>query len=86
MTRFILLLTAVIACSCSHLDYNRFTPVASVDPQKADYVDALLRRHGIHSFTEGSVVYGVFVAPENRERTLRILREDSQKEHYQVWY
>ena len=89
----ILGLTCMMA-SCAHhdrhggagVDYSKFVFVATIsgDPDLASRLDHLLAKQGIGSIIEGSVVYGVQVAPDQREKAIKILKADSERQGYWI--
>lgn len=58
--------------------------VGAVDPDKADHVIKLLKRHGIEAIVEGSVAYGVRVPKAKAQLIIKLLREESKREGY--WF
>jgi hypothetical protein len=89
MRTLTLLITMVVAAfiGCAHrADYSSYPVVASVDSDRAEYVERMLASAGIRAFTHGSVVMGVSVAPKDRTRTVELLRRDAAEKGYQVWF
>ena len=66
------------------VDYEKFVPIAAIDPASADHVSKLLERNGIETIIEGSVVYGVSVAPDHELRARSLLRTDSAAGKYWI--
>ena len=80
-------LIPLLAVSCTNMaPWQRMnqksdlgTGIASVggmDKPAQAHVETLLLQHGIHCAMEGSIIYGVWVAPKDAARALRILRQD----------
>ena len=57
-------------------DYLDFVGVGLVDPEWAEHVTDMLHEHEIPNIVEGSVAYGISVAPGFEQRALTVLRED----------
>ena len=64
------------------IDYNSFVSVGGIDPAKAEHVVTLLDSNGIPNIVEGSVVYGVSVAPSDKSKAIALLSADSKNEGY----
>ena len=57
--------------------------VCMIDPSRAEHVGSLLDDHGISAIIEGSVAYGVLVAPADAARVEELIRQDSEQHgHY----
>ncbi len=67
-------------------DYDKFVAVAAIDPALANRVGQVLERAGIQCIIEGSVVYGVQVAPESESKAVSLLRADSAAEKYWIQF
>jgi hypothetical protein len=65
-------------------DYDTFVSLGVIDPEWAGRVTRLLDQNGIPNVVEGSVMYGVSVAPADAERALGILAADVQQNQYQA--
>ena len=87
-------LGAASACSCSRThtgaaaesDWDRFESIAAIDPNKADHVRAVLKQAGIESIIEGSVYYGVSVAPGKKGAAIELLKQDSARLKYLIQF
>ena len=94
--RYVLaLLLCLVANSCSsrkESDFsgnigNEWQSVAVVDGLDAIthcHVESLLKSHGIDSYTEGSVAYGLFVQRKNVVQTIAIIEKDLQIRKYDI--
>jgi hypothetical protein len=58
--------------------------VATIEFDAIDRVNALLEEHGIKSFIEGSIVYGVSVPSDQKSRALSLIRADAADRRYWV--
>ena len=67
-------------------DYDKFVTVAAIDPALANRVGQILERAGIQCIIEGSVAYGVRVAPERELKAVSLLRADSAAEKYWIQF
>jgi hypothetical protein len=65
-------------------DYDTFVSLGVIDPEWAEHVTRLLDQNGIPNVVEGSVMYGVSVAPADAERALGILAADVRRNKYQA--
>lgn len=66
------------------VDPNNLIYVAVINPETADHVRDLLKRAGIQSVIEGSVVYGVAVPSGTESRAIAVLKSDSAKQKYWI--
>ena len=96
--KLLAMLVAVLLCSCAHqrpangvdplsgVEYSRFVCIASIngDPELSSRLSAMFRKAGLTAVIEGSVAYGVSVAPANKVHALELLREDAGVHKYQI--
>lgn len=68
------------------VDYDKFVPIAAIDPATADHVSQFLEQNGIETIIEGSVVYGVSVAPDQESRARSLLQADSAAGKYWIQF
>ena len=66
------------------VDYDKFVPIAAIDLAAVGHVSQFLERNGIETIIEGSVVYGVSVAPDQELRARSLLRADSAAAKYWI--
>ena len=98
--KLLAVLAAVLLCSCAHqrpanridplsgVEYSRFVCIASIkgDPELSSRLSAMFWKAGITAVIEGSVAYGVSVAPANKVHALELLREDAKAHDYPIQF
>ena len=64
------------------VDHPKLAAVGTIDGRQevAAHVREVLARQGIVAYTEGSVVYQVSVAADQREQAIEVLRGDSKEQ------
>jgi hypothetical protein len=88
----VLSLAALGITSCAHHptpkaavpDQSEFVLVAVIDWKLSDHVQGVLKRAGIQSFSEGSLLYAVMVRRGTEARAAALLRADAASEKYQI--
>jgi hypothetical protein len=72
----------------SGVEYSRFVCIASIkgDPELSSRLSAMFRKAGIIAVIEGSVAYGVSVAPANKASALELLRADTRAHDYPIQF
>lgn len=61
-----------------------FVHIAVIYSKDGDQVERLLEGNSIRSAIEGSVVYGVSVRPEDRDKAIELLKADAAKRGYWI--
>jgi len=98
--RLIPILAMALLCSCSHqrassgvdplsgVAYSQFVGIAGIggDLQLVSRLAQMFQKAGITAIVEGSVVYGISVAPANKAHAIELLREDAAAHKYWIQF